>query len=73
MTQVMNASMVISVREKENKQVIYDIKVRERLYTLVKTWIDGKLDSEIVLNEAGWNITTPSTLIHLNEIIEESK
>ena len=73
MTQVMNASMVLSVREKENKQVIYDIKVRERLYTLVKTWIDGKLDSEIVLNEAGWNITTPSTLIYLNEIIEESK
>ena len=73
MTQVMNANMVLSVREKENKQVIYDIKVRERLYTLVKTWIDGKLDSEIVLNEAGWNITTPSTLIYLNEIIEESK
>jgi hypothetical protein len=69
----MNANMVLSVREKENKQVIYDIKVRERLYTLVKTWIDGKLDSEIVLNEAGWNITTPSTLICLNEIIEESK
>ena len=65
--------MVLSVRERENKQVIYDIKVRERLYTLVKTWIDGKLDSEIVLNKAGWNITTPSTLIHLNEIIEESK
>jgi hypothetical protein len=73
MTQVMNAGMVLSVREKENKQVIYDIKVRERLYTLVKTWIDEKLDSEIVLNEAGWNITTPSTLMYLKQVIEESK
>jgi hypothetical protein len=73
MTQVMNASMVLSVREKENKQVIYDIQVRQRVYTLVKTWIDEKLESEIVLDEAGWNITTPSTLMYLKQVIEESK
>jgi hypothetical protein len=44
----------------------------QRNYTLVKTWIDEKLESEIVLNEAGWNITTPSTLMYLKEVIEES-
>jgi len=69
----MNANVVISTRVEEIKKVIYDIQVRKRNYTLVKTWIDEKLESEIVLDEDGWNITTPSTLMYLKEVIEESK
>jgi hypothetical protein len=72
MTQVLDANVVISTKVEEIKKVIYTIQVRQRVYTLVKTWIDEKLESEIVLNEAGWNITTPSTLIYLREVIEQS-
>lgn len=73
MTKVLNAGLVIAVREQEIKKVIYDVQISEKVYTLVKTWIDGELISEIVLNSAGYNITTPSIAEMLEEIIEESK
>jgi hypothetical protein len=69
----MTANRLISTRVEEIKKVIYDIQVREKVYTLVKTWIDDALVSEIVLDSAGYNITTPSTLEYLYEVIEESK
>jgi len=69
----MTANRLISTRVEEIKKVIYDIQIREKVYTLVKTWIDDALASEIVLDSAGYNITTPSTLEYLYEVIEESK
>jgi hypothetical protein len=69
----MTANALISTRVEEIKKVIYDIQIREKVYTLVKTWIDDTLVSEIVLNSAGYNITTPSALEYLYEVIEESK
>jgi hypothetical protein len=64
---------LLTVRREEIVKEIYDIQVREKVYTLVKTWIDDVPVSEIVLNSQGYNITTPSTLEYLNEVIEESK
>jgi len=69
----MTANRLISTRVEEIKKVIYDIQIREKVYTLVKTCIDDALVSEIVLDSAGYNITTPSTLEYLYEVIEESK
>ena len=69
----MTANAIISTRVEEVKKVIYHIQIREKVYTLVKTWIDDVPVSEIVLNSMGYNITTPSTLEYLNEVIEESK
>ena len=69
----MTANRLISTRVEEIKKVIYHIQIREKVYTLVKTWIDDVLVSEIVLDSAGYNITTPSTLEYLYEVIEESK
>lgn len=70
---LMNANLVISIKEEEVKKVVYTIQVRQKIFTLVKTWIDGLLVSEIALNSAGFNVTTPSTLQYLNEVIEQDK
>lgn len=73
MATLTDASMVISIKEEEIKRVTYDFQIRKRKYSLVKVWIDDILQSTIALDDLGYNITTPSTVQFLEEIIEESK
>jgi hypothetical protein len=73
MATMTNASVFLSMRSEEIKKVIYDFDIRGRKYSLVRVYIDGVLTQKVALNELGYNISTPSTIQFLEEIIEESK
>jgi len=64
---------VLSIETEEIKKVTYRFDIRGRWYSLVEVSINGLPYSTHVLNETGFDITTPSTVIFLREIIEESK
>lgn len=70
---VTNASVVISVKSQEFKKVVFELRNGNKTFTLVKNFIDGILNDEIVLNSEGWNITTPEIVKLANEIVELSK
>jgi hypothetical protein len=72
MATITDSSAVISMKTEEIQKVIYEIEVRGRKYSLVKVWIDGILNSKIVLDAAGYNITSPLAVEELENIIEES-
>ena len=64
---------VLSIEVEEVKKVIYHFEIRKREYSLVKVYRDGILSNRLAYNAEGYNVTTPSTVQFLEEIIEESK
>ena len=72
MSEITNTSVFLSMSIEEIKKVIYDFRVQGRKCSLVKVYIDEALTQTIVLNEHGYNITTPSTIQFLEELIDKS-
>ena len=72
MSEITNTSVFLSMSIEEIKKVIYDFRVRGRKYSLVKVYIDEVPTQTIVLNEQGYNVTTPSTIQFLEELIDKS-
>ena len=72
MSEITNTSVFLSMSIEEIKKVIYDFRVQGRKCSLVKVYIDEALTQTIVLNEQGYNITTPSTIQFLEELIDKS-
>jgi hypothetical protein len=72
MATLTDANLFIKTEVEEIKRVTYHFEIRKKKYSLVKVWVDGILESKIALDSEGYNITTPSTVQFLEEIIEES-
>ena len=64
---------VLSIETENYKKVTYRFDIRNRWYSLVEVSINGLPYSTHVIDESGVDITTPSTIMFLKEIIEESK
>jgi hypothetical protein len=64
---------VLSIETENYKKITYRFDIRGRWYSLVEVSINGLPHSTHALNESGFDITTPSNVIFLREIIEKSK